>query len=341
MRQAGFTRASTLGPIAELVTSAGGSIERVFQRADLPLGLLSEPDILVPLREHFSLLQIASREVGDELFAARLGRQVSIKGLGVYGKWIVQAPTLHQAISRANASLASMMQSATSLVLRAKGSRACWSYELADPSTYGRQQNELLALGYMIEILRQFLGKRWVPDLIVIGGVPMHGKGQLEQLLATDVLFSETASAVVFKWDLLATRNPDRNRLHAELSLEEIARAFGVPKPGNVVETVYALITLELTERYPSLAWASRKAGMTVRTLQRQLQSEDVRFSELVQAALQGRAFALLRQTNRSITEIAGLLGYNDAAHFTRAFTRWVGVSPKTWRESIACDYGI
>src|SRR5689334_12847569 len=105
MRQAGFTRASTLGPIAEVVVEAGRSIERVFQRADLPLGLLSEPDILVPLREHFSLLQITSREVGDELFSARLGQKVSIEGLGIYGKWIVKAPSLQQAILRANASM--------------------------------------------------------------------------------------------------------------------------------------------------------------------------------------------------------------------------------------------
>lgn len=333
MRQAGFTRASTLGPIAEVVTNAGGSTERVFQRADLPLGLLGEPDILVPLREHFSLLQIASREVGDELFAARLGQQISIEGLGGYGKWVTQAPSLHQAILRANASLAYMLQSATKLVLRVKGSRASWSYELADPSTYGRQQNELLALGYMIEVLRQFLGKCWVPNLIIINGAPMHAKGQLEWLLATDVLFSDAVSTIVFNSDLLATPNPAQKRLHAGLSLDELGRAFGVPNPGDLVETVSALITLELTERYPSLAWISRKTGMTVRTLQRQLQSEGVRFSELVQAALRRRAFALLGQTNRSITEIAGLLGYNDAAHFTRAFVRWTGISPKTWRE--------
>ena len=48
MRQTGYTRASTLGPIAEVVTAAGGSIERVFRRADLPLALLEAPDTLVP-----------------------------------------------------------------------------------------------------------------------------------------------------------------------------------------------------------------------------------------------------------------------------------------------------
>ena len=69
MHQTGYTRASTLGPIARVVTAAGGSIERVFRRADLPLALLESPDTLLPLRDHFRLLMVISRELHDDVFA--------------------------------------------------------------------------------------------------------------------------------------------------------------------------------------------------------------------------------------------------------------------------------
>jgi AraC-like DNA-binding protein len=332
MRRTGFTRAGTLGPIAEVVTAMGGSIDRVFQRADLPLGLLNAPDALVPLREHFRLLMTASRELHDGLFSARLGQQISVENLGVFGKWVTQASCLHEAILRANASLPSMMQSATRLVLKARGPYANWSYELADPATEGRQQNELLALSYMIVVARHYLGANWTPGQVIIAGSPAQSTGQLEQVLRANVVFRDTASTIIFDRHQLATVNPHSNRLRTGLSADDLERAFGLPDPFDLVETISALIELELLGRYPSLDWVCRRTGMTNRTLQRHLRAQGVQFSELVQGSLQKRAFNLLRTTEQTITDIATLLGYNDSAHFTRAFERWTGTSPSKWR---------
>ena len=46
------------------------------------------------------------------------------------------------------------------------------------------------------------------------------------------------------------------------------------------------------------------------------------------------RACELLRDSDESITQIALAVGFSDGAHFTRAFTREVGVSPRTYRRS-------
>jgi len=332
MRRTGFTRASTLGPIAEVVTVMGGSIDRVFRRADLPLGLLNSPDALVPLREHFRLLIIASRAIGDELFSARLGRQITIANLGVFGRWVTQAACLHEAILRANTSLPHMLQSATRLVLRAKGGRAYWSYELADPATEGRQQNELLALSYMIAVVRQYVGAQWAPDTVIVGGTPVQMIGTLEDVLNADVVFRDTPSAIVFDRQLLATISPSMCLPRTGLSADDLDRAFDIPNPDDVVESLSALIGLELLDRYPTLTRVGKKAGMTTRTLQRQLQTRGVRFSDLVQNTVQRRALNLLRYTDQPITDIATLLGYSDGAHFTRAFERWTGMSPRAWR---------
>ena len=40
----GLTKMRSIGPLAEEIELAGGSVERVFRWADLPLQLLDEPE---------------------------------------------------------------------------------------------------------------------------------------------------------------------------------------------------------------------------------------------------------------------------------------------------------
>ena len=335
MRKRGFTRAGTLGPIADVISTAGGSPRRVFARADLPFSLLQSPEVFVPLKDHFKLLLQSARELGDELFAVRLGQLVSVDDLGDYGRWIVQAPTLLESLNRANRSLVHLLQSATVLSLRIDGERVTWSYDSKDYASEGRQQNEMLALCFMMESARQYLGRKWVPEHILIGGRPVHDKSGLEQLLGTSAGFHEGAGSLVFHRRLLATRRPQPGRVSRPIDL---GRSLDVPNPEDLLDTVTALIELELTERLPSIAWVAGKLDVSERTLQRQLEAAGSRFTKLVDSAVQRRAFDLLEDGSRSITSVALSLGYSDAAHFTRAFKRWVGMSPQRWRDDLLED---
>jgi AraC-like DNA-binding protein len=293
---------------------------------------LEAPDTPVPLREHFRLLMMGSREVGDEFLGARVGRKATLENLGVFGKWVSQAPTLYEALLRANASLPYSLQSATRLVLRFKKRQAIWSYEVTDPVTEGRRNNELLALCYMVAVVQHYCGADWSPDHIAIGGAPMRSTGALEQALNANVVFRDAAGAIAFDRRLLATRNPVKRWVASGLTDGELEHAFGMPEPGDLVQTTAALIALDLLDGFPSLDLVSSRVGMSRRTFQRQLSARGVRFSELVGEALQRRAFKLLRIPGHTVTDIAASLGYNDAAHFARAFQRWTGTSPSRWR---------
>jgi Arabinose-binding domain of AraC transcription regulator, N-term len=66
----------------------GASVSHVLQTVDLPFALLERPEILVPLREQFRLLDACARETGDPCFGARLGQHVKISNLSAFGKWV-------------------------------------------------------------------------------------------------------------------------------------------------------------------------------------------------------------------------------------------------------------
>jgi AraC-like DNA-binding protein len=56
-------------------------------------------------------------------------------------------------------------------------------------------------------------------------------------------------------------------------------------------------------------------------------------YKDAVELTRQTMARTYLDQRQLPLTEIAFLLGYSELSAFTRAFTRWTGVSPSTYRK--------
>ena len=75
------------------------------------------------------------------------------------------------------------------------------------------------------------------------------------------------------------------------------------------------------------------KLGMSIRSLQRKLNAEDLSFSAIVNQVRHDLAIHYIEQKHISINEISYLLGYAEQASFTRAFKKWTGKSPTTFRK--------
>jgi AraC-like DNA-binding protein len=69
------------------------------------------------------------------------------------------------------------------------------------------------------------------------------------------------------------------------------------------------------------------------RTLKRQLRARGTTFRALVDELKRERAMELLERKSLSVQEVAHALGYGDPANFHRAFRRWFGISPESWRK--------
>jgi AraC-like DNA-binding protein len=73
---------------------------------------------------------------------------------------------------------------------------------------------------------------------------------------------------------------------------------------------------------------------MSSRKLQRQLQSAGTTFNTILNEIRQDLAQNYLGEENNSMTEIAFLLGFSESSAFSRAFKRWMGVSPTEYRKA-------
>jgi AraC-like DNA-binding protein len=84
----------------------------------------------------------------------------------------------------------------------------------------------------------------------------------------------------------------------------------------------------------PTMPQVAGELHITVRTLRRQLAAEAVTFRGLLNSVRDAAAAELLR-TGASIEDVARRLGYAETANFTHAFTRWRGMSPRAYRQSL------
>jgi AraC-like DNA-binding protein len=133
----------------------------------------------------------------------------------------------------------------------------------------------------------------------------------------------------------------------------DLDRAMRLADP-RAVETLAPLVDAEVAARPSQASFAARVeahlasslpeaadvgnvAGamrMSARTLQRRLEQEQTRFTEVLDRARLQVARRLLANSGVTLTEVAFRLGFADLATFSRAFKRWTGQPPGQWRRS-------
>ncbi|MCX4241686.1 AraC family transcriptional regulator [Paraliomyxa miuraensis] len=102
----------------------------------------------------------------------------------------------------------------------------------------------------------------------------------------------------------------------------------GAPLDARVRETIDEGLVTGASDQ----AAVARSLGMSSRSLQRGLQNLGTSFSEQLDAVRRERSLLLLRDPERSVREIAFMLGYADPRAFYRAFRRWTGHTPAEHR---------
>jgi AraC-like DNA-binding protein len=105
------------------------------------------------------------------------------------------------------------------------------------------------------------------------------------------------------------------------------------PQPASFAERLAAHLASSLPDG-TDVADAARAMRMSARTLQRRLEQEQTRFSEVLDRARLAEARRLLADPSVTLTDAAFRLGFADLATFSRAFKRWTGVPPGQWRRS-------
>ena len=113
---------------------------------------------------------------------------------------------------------------------------------------------------------------------------------------------------------------------HLEQELADLA------EDQTLEQDVRRVVTTLLSEGVPTLSLIASELGLGTRTLQRRLSDNGHSFQSVVDLARKDLAQRLLRETSYGLAEIAFLTGFAEQSGFTRAFKRWAGQTPRSYR---------
>ena len=123
------------------------------------------------------------------------------------------------------------------------------------------------------------------------------------------------------------------SRPHPSTCIGKIALRRSTPA---FVTSLRALIRPYLAQGHPHLSLVAEIVGMSERTLQRRLAQTRTTYSAIVQEARFLIASDLMVDSDLNIADIAFAAGYENAPHFSRAFKRLTGMTPRDYRCGLA-----
>jgi AraC-like DNA-binding protein len=123
--------------------------------------------------------------------------------------------------------------------------------------------------------------------------------------------------------------------LNAQAQLMVEQRLKKLSEQGSLTARLERLLSLRTDLLGAKVDEVAVLLDLHARTLQRRLKEEGEGFAEMQNRLRHERARKLLQGTDLDIEAISLKLGFQDRHSFTRAFTRWEGVSPMVFRRPV------
>ena len=157
---------------------------------------------------------------------------------------------------------------------------------------------------------------------------------------ACEVRFAAAEDSFLLAHDVVDTPLPTSNKALARTFDAILARQLSELDQHNLAARCQDHLLQQLTSGEPSESDLAAALAMSRRTLQRRLAELGQSYQRLLDETRRSLALRYLDEADKSVTEIAFLLGFSEQSAFSRSFRRWSGQSPSAYRRSRAAAAG-
>jgi len=331
-----LTRCQFIIPFAAICDEIGAPTEALLTKFRLPASLQEKAEHYVPILQAIRFAEAAQRSQGITDIGFQAASHLQFCHLSEKMRAIIRfSPTLFIALQQL-CKWASLEDTTVSVWLERNDNHVRICSKLAGTARVPHlEHSQWLQNVYVMHIVRQFSGPHWVP-------ATMAFEARYEPSLETRSFWQNTRfiSDQISSWIDIPVSFLDLPNLASETPARSHNDDVG-PSGHEIVSAVKLMLPSYLDDRIPTIAEIAEMAGISIRSFQRKLSSAGVTYSDLLDGVRFENAAKLLRDTNAKIIDVAFSSGYTDPAHFSRAFRRFSGVTPREFRGKREAAIGV
>ncbi len=322
--EGGPTRVGLYRCVFEAIEASNGSTERLLLAAGLRPDVFDSPDAHVGERLLWSFCEQVALTLGNPCLGLTLGKEVRFDDMGAgIERRLAQSLTLFDAIKTYSKAKRNFSRDR---IWVAQGEKVSWFlHKSSGGLTVSSRHAEPALLFVMTKIIRLAAGQDWRPREVRLQTAPQRQFCESDTFCDAEVRFGNSATAIALPTRLLSTcvRGGDGSSSSREARWLELFRSEGREA---------------LAYGVPTIETAAEMLGTSPRTLQRRLAEEGLTYVRFVDQLRFDRALTMVEGSDASIGEIARLVGYSGAPHFSRAFRRWTGTNCQAIRNRLVSE---
>lgn len=325
---------STIGSytvaIARALDASGVDSKRIFNAIGIPLALSTDPMTRLPAATMTRLYRACVDVTNNPYFGLVVAKHIHLTHMHALGYSLAASGSLMDFCRRLERYFRLVSQVAKASFAETEGQVMMRFDHLLELSS----ETEDAFFGFLIRTMRLLYKQEFKPVRVeMCRPVPHEGPGPYEALFRAPVLFSQSASLLVFdKFDLvqpLSGSCPELAQVNDNIIISYLARL----DKSDVITGVTQKIIEFLPDGDCTRDKVASALCMSPTKLQLKLSQRGTNFQQLLDDTRKELACSYLSQASRPVTEITFLLGFSDTSNFTRAFKRWTGFSPTDFRQ--------
>jgi AraC-like DNA-binding protein len=293
---------------------------------------LADPDTRVPARLVLKLWELVPQLTHNESFGLWLAELVQKAPLTPSAWFILSSPSLDAGLERACQFQRLLHDHAVSELVRTP-QETRYVHQVGHGVFRAPRHAIEFGLASFVLLVRRATGSLALPSRVTFQHARPANTEPHARLFGRNVEFEAPEDSIAFDRSVL-----DMPVLTADSALEELLLSHAtkllehLPEDDSFVRKVERVVAARIPQGAVDVEGVASALALSRRTLQRRLQEEGATFEAVVDDLRHQLAERYLRERALCVQETAFLLGYSDVSAFHRAFVRWTGLSPATWR---------
>ena len=304
---------SIVEPIVDSISNLVGDIDPLLNESGI-LRLWADNTVDdLPEDRIWRLFDLVGRRSGCNTIGLDAGESLAVRDLGSLGRQLEQCVSLFQCLTRYIETVNQYSSHASFWLKKTANGGGWFCRQGIDLIDIGRDYVEQFTLQLMIKLVRMAAGSDWIPSHIHVQAASDDCYQECPDFDRAEITTHQNVTAIWIPEDLMPATISIENRCEVTRKISRLAEDFS------------NLVCLNLADVASDL-------GSSERTLQRKLHAAGTDWSRLRERLLYLHSIKMLGETDIRLLDLAFDLGYSDPANFGRAFRRWTGMTPGTYR---------